>query len=140
MKATGKLLESNEAISSILSVIIFVAITLILAVIMWGFHAGIFGGAPQNFVSSVGMIQEGSHILITNVQNGPLPQTPVSAEIINKMNGKAEDNASINDGGDGEINVGDSITLTGITNGAYTVSLLYIGRIVGNCQYTIYKD
>ena len=63
MKATGKLLENNEAISSFLSVMIFVAITLLLVVIMWGFLAGIFGGAPQNFVPSIGMIQDGNHIL-----------------------------------------------------------------------------
>ncbi|MCK5112797.1 MAG: hypothetical protein KAQ84_04575 [Thermoplasmatales archaeon] len=72
--------------------------------------------------------------------NGPVIQTSAYAEIINKSSGKAEGNASINDGGDGEINVGDSITLTGITKGAYTVSLFYEGRIVGNCQYTIYGD
>lgn len=140
MKATGKLLENNEAISSFLSVMIFVAITLLLVVIVWGFLAGIFGGAPQNFVPSIGMIREGDHILITSVQNGPVIQTSVYAEIINKSSGKAEGNASINDGGDGEINVGDSIALTGITKGAYTVSLFYEGRIVGNCQYTIYGD
>jgi hypothetical protein len=134
MKATKNLIENNEAISSLLSVMIFVAITLLLAVIVWGFHAGIFGGAPQNFVPSVGMIQDENHILITSVQNGPVIQTSAYAEIINKMNGKAEGNASINNGGDGEINVGDSLTLTGITYGAYTVSLIYKGRIIGNCQ------
>jgi len=104
---------------------------------VWGYYTGLFGS--EKIVPSVGMVQEGDYKLIINVQNGPLPQTSVSPEIINKMNGKAEGNASINDGGDGEINVGDSITLTGITNGAYTVSLLYKERIVGNCQYTIYK-
>ena len=139
MKATKNLIENNEAISSFLSVMIFVAITLLLAVIVWGFHTGIFGGAPQNFIPSVGMIQDENHVLITNVQNGPVLKTSTYVEIINKMNGKAEGNASINDGGDGEINVGDSITLTGITNGAYTVSLIYKRRIIGNCQYTIYQ-
>ena len=85
------------------------------------------------------MMQEGDYMLIINVQNGPLPQTSVSGKIINKDSGKAEGNASINDGGDGEINVGDYITLTGLTTGAYTASILYRGRVIGNCQYTIYK-
>ena len=104
---------------------------------MWGYYTGLFGS--EKIVPFVSMMRDGDCILIINVQNGPLPQTSVSAKIINKDSGKVEGNASINDGGDGEINVGDSITLTGVTNGAYTVSLIYKGRIIGNCQYTIYK-
>ena len=91
-------------------------------------------------VPPVSMMREGDYILIINVQNGPLLQTSVSAEIINKDSGKAEGNASINDRGDGEINVGDYITLTGLITGVYTVSILYRGLVIGNCQYTIYKD
>ncbi len=85
------------------------------------------------------MMREGDYILIINVQNGPLPQTSVSVKIINKDSGKAEGNASINDGGDGEINVRDYITLTGLTTGTYTVSIFYRGRVIGNCQYITYK-
>ncbi|UCD14596.1 MAG: hypothetical protein JSW60_04035 [Thermoplasmatales archaeon] len=140
MKANRKWIENNEAVSSFLSVMIFAAITVLLVVIVWIFHAGIFSEAPQKLIPSIGMIQDGDHILITSVHNGPVTTKSALAEIINKSSGTPVGNASINDGGDDEINVGDSIALTGATKGAYTVSLFYEGIVVGHCQYTMYKD
>lgn len=140
MKTTKKLLENNEAISSFLSVMIFVAITLLLVIVVWLFYPGIIGDVPENFIPTIGVIREGDNILIINVHNGPIMKNIISVEIINKSSGKAEGNASINDGGDGDINVGDSITITDIKKGAYVVSILYEGIIIGGCQYTLYKD
>ena len=140
MKSKRKFLENNQAISSFLSVMIFAAITILLVVVVWLFHSGIFSDVPQRFIPSIGMIQDRDHILITSVQNGPVINDSVTVEIVNKSSGQTEGIASMNDGGNGEIDVGDSIMLTGIAKGVYTVSIIYEGIVVGHCQYSIYKD
>jgi hypothetical protein len=140
MKMVIQYLKNDQALSSFLSVMIFVAITILLVIVVMLFQTGILSDAPQKLIPSIGMIQDGDHILIASVQNGPVIYTTVSVEIINKSSGQIEGSAFLNDGGNGEIDVGDSIIFTNITNGAYTVSLLYEGIVVGHCQYARYKN
>jgi len=140
MKSKKKYLENNQAISSFLSVMIFAAITILLVIVVWILHSGIFNDVPQRFIPSIGLIQERDYILITGVQNGPVLNNSVTVEIVNKSSGQAEGSPYINDGGNGEINVGDSIALVGITKGVYTISIIYEEIVVGHCQYSIYKD
>lgn len=100
---------------------IFVAITVALVAIVWLFQGEILDEAPKKLTPYIGMMQEDDHILITNIRNGPIPTTSVYIEIINKSTGESEGEAHINDNGDGDINTGDSIMLTGITKGVYTL-------------------
>ena len=138
MKANRKMIENNDAITSFLSIMIFTAITEMLVIIVWLFHSGIFSDAPKKLTPSIGLIQDGDHILITSVRNGPVLNRSVHADIINKSSGEPVGEASINDGGDGEVNTGDSIILTGINKGVFTVSIYYEAAVIGHCQYSIY--
>lgn len=138
MKINKKFLRNNKALSSYLSVMIFAAITVVLVVIVWMFHSGIFSDAPKELTPVIGLAQQGDYILITSVQNGPVPTSSVKIEIVNKASGESQGEAYINDGGDGDIDNADSITLTGITNGVYTVSIVKDDLIIGHCQYSIY--
>lgn len=138
MKANRKMIENNDAITSYLSIMIFTAITVMLVIIVWLFHSGILSEAPKKLTPSIGMIQDGDHVFITSVRNGPVLNKSVYAEIINKSTGESIGEASINDGGDGEVNTGDSIILTGIKKGVFTVSIYYEAAIIGHCQYSIY--
>jgi len=140
MKANRNFLMSNDGVSSFLSVMIFAAITVVLVVIVWFFHSGIFSDAPKELTPAIGLIQQNEYILITSVQHGPVSTSSVYAEIIDKSSGESVGEAHINDGGDGDVDNGDSIILSGITNGVYTVSILYNGLIVGHCQYTNFQD
>lgn len=139
MKTNQNFLRDNTALSSYLSVMIFAAITIVLVVVVWFFHSGIISDAPKELTPAIGLIQQGDYILITSVQNGPVPSSSVFAEIVNKNSGESAGEAHINDGGDGDIDNGDSINLVGITSGVYTVSILYNGLIVGHCQYTNFQ-
>jgi len=138
MKLRKNFLKNNNALSSYLSVMIFAAITVVLVIIVWLFHTGIFSDAPKELTPAIGLAQQGDYILITSVQNGPVPTSSVNVEIVNKATGESQGEANINDGGDGDIDNTDSIIITGITNGVYTVSIVKGDLIIGHCQYSQY--
>jgi len=140
MKAYRKILKNKDALSSYLSVMIFAAITIVLVVIVWFFHSGIFSDAPKELTPAIGLIQQGDYILITSVQNGPVSSSSVIVEIIDKDTGQQVGEAQINDDGDGDIDNGDSISLSGVNNGVFTISIIRNDLIIGHCQYTMFNE
>jgi hypothetical protein len=140
MRPLRNFIKNKHALSSFLSVMIFAAITVVLIVIVWIFNSGIVGDAPKELTPAIGLIQQGDYILITSVQNGPVQTSSIDVQIVEKDTGQQVGEAQINDGGDGDIDNTDSISLSGVTNGVYTVSLIKGDLIVGHCQYQMFTE
>ncbi|UCF11941.1 MAG: hypothetical protein JSW06_07835 [Thermoplasmatales archaeon] len=140
MQKNRKIINNTHASHFFLSIFILVAIALFLSVAVYLYLSEIPGGVQKKFFPSVGMIQEGDHIFISGVQNGPVMNDSVIIQIINQTSGKYEGNGKINVGSDGEIKTGDTIILTGINTGTnYVVSMIHNGKTVGSCNYFYLK-
>jgi hypothetical protein len=134
----GYLMMDNQASHFFLSMFILGAVALFIATVAYIHYNELVSGTKKEIIPSVGMIQEGAHVFITGVQNGPVANDSVFVQIINKTNGKEEGYAIINAGSDNIINTGDTILLKNITRGTkYVVSMLYQGHTVGNCNYFV---
>ena len=120
------------------SVLIIVAIVIAVAVVIMTIYMGLFGGSDQNNSPLVSIKQETSYILVTSVHNGPVHISDTYAQIINKNTGEPEGNATINDNNDGQLDTGDTISITGISQGSFTIEILYREEIVGHCQFNIF--
>lgn len=121
-----------------LSVFILVAVVIALAVIVIAIFTGLFSGTEQNNIPYVSIKQETGFVLITSIQNGPVVTSDCYAHILNKNTGQIDGNATINDGNDGELNIGDSISINDISQGSYSVEIVYRDNVVGICQFNVY--
>lgn len=140
MQKDRKIINNPNASHFFLSIFILVAIVLFLTVAAYLYFNEIQSGTRKKLIPSVGMIQEGDHIFISGVQNGPVMNDSVIIQIVNQTSGKIEGNGLINVGPDGEIKTGVTIFLTGINTGTkYVVSMLYEGDTVGYCNYFYLK-
>ena len=101
-------------------------------------YMGLFSETNQNNSPLVSIIQETSYILVTSIHNGTVLISDTYAQIINKYTGEAEGNASINDNTDGELTTGDTISKTRISQGSFTIEMLYRDEIVGHCQFNVF--
>ncbi|MBU0497273.1 MAG: hypothetical protein KKC68_06755 [Candidatus Thermoplasmatota archaeon] len=129
--------DSSGAFYS-LGVFIIVAVTIAIACVIWGFYTGVFSGTDNNNIPLVSLKQENTFVLITGVRNGPVQTSVVEVKMIDKKTGLSVNNLTIHDGGDGEINMGDTITISSISPGSFTVEIIYRDKIVGNCQFNLY--
>lgn len=140
MQKYRKIINNSNASHFFLSIFIIVAIALFLTVAAYLYFNEISSGTRKKFIPSVGMIQEGDHIFISGVQNGPVMNDSVIIQIVNQTSGKIEGNSEINVGPDGEIKTGVTIILTGINTGTnYVVSMIHKGKTVGSCNYFYLK-
>jgi len=136
MKVNRKIINNSKSSFTSLSVFIVVALVIVIAVITWGLYTGIFSDVQQKFTPSVGMIQDGDYILITNIQNGPVKLDSTTVQITKIITGTVEGTAIIQAGDNDQIDIGDTIVLTAINSYVeYRVLLKYDGKIVGTCDY-----
>ena len=121
-----------------LSVLIIVSIVIAIAIVIMAVYTDVFSGTDQNNIPLIGVKQETGYVLITSIQNGPVLTSNCYAQILDKSTGHTEGNATINDGNDGQLDVGDTISIGEIPQGSYTIELVIHDNVVGHCQYNVF--
>ena len=120
------------------SVLIIVSIVIAIAIVIMAVYTDVFSGTDQNNIPLIGVKPEPGYILITSIQNGPVLTSNCYAQILDKSTGQTEGNATIKDGNDGQLDVGDTISIDDIPQGSYTVELVIHDNVVGHCQYNVF--
>lgn len=121
-----------------LSVLIIVSIVIAIAIVIMAVYTDVFSGTDQNNIPLIGVKQETGYVLITSIHNGPVLTSNCYAQILDKSTGHNEGNATINDGKDGQLDVGDTISIGNIPQGSYTVEIVIHDTVVGHCQYNVF--
>jgi len=141
MKANRKFRDGEEAVSAVIGVILMVAITVAIAATVYVYVSGMLGGGPA-VNPTVSMVQSGSYISITGVENGPVNGSSASVTCINQSDGLSEGTGTLDysEGNADNVDGGDSISLSSLSTVAgqkYTVQLLYAGNVVGTAVFTV---
>lgn len=139
MKANRKFKE-EEAVSAVIGVILMVAITVAIAATVYVYVSGMLGTGPSS-QPTVSMVQSGSYIQLTGIENGPVAEGEVIVQLLN-VTGEvpATATADFEEDADADDNVngGDTISFAGtdVTESPYTVNLLYNNDIIGTAKFT----
>jgi len=147
MKANRKFVEGEEAVSAVIGVILMVAITVAIAATVYVYVSGMLGSGPESS-ATVTMVQSGSFISVSKVQNGPVTMSGTGSDMINVINqttGTAQAGTyAINNGAGNSATLvegGDTISLsfTASQNSGtkFTVQLLSGDDVIGTCVYTV---
>ena len=75
--------RTDDAVSVVIGVTLMVAVTIAMAAVAYAYFTGLIGGGQEVDVM-VSMIQQGSFISITGVENGPVANASIIVQLLNK--------------------------------------------------------
>jgi hypothetical protein len=134
------LIHDPEGAFYSVSVIIIVAIVIAIAVVIMTIYTDVFSGTDNNNLPLIGIKQEPGFVLIMSINNGPVSTVDCYAQILDKTTGQYSGNVTINDGNDGQLDIGDTILINDLLQGSYTVEIVIHDNVVGNCQYNVFTS
>jgi len=131
-------IRDDSAVSAVIGVIIMVAITIAMAAVAYAYFTGMIGGSEQSNAIITIQQQGDSYVVISNIENGPVPATQITISVINQTTGLPDAGCSATLHASGtNLAGGDIISITGAhTHVAYDIDIGYKQTVVGKCTFT----